>query len=103
MVRPKQGDVTFKLRSGTPDEWARKNPILAPDEPGMAIGAGNFKVGDGRTRWNDLPWFIDLPDVTPGDDSAALAALQAHISAEEPHPAYDEGPSFFLLYQNAKV
>lgn len=32
------------------------------------------------------------------------AALNAHITDSSPHPAYDEdGPSLFLLYENAKV
>lgn len=33
-----------------------------------------------------------------------LAALTEHIDDESPHPAYDEnGPTFTLLYENAKV
>jgi hypothetical protein len=31
------------------------------------------------------------------------SALALHIADPEPHPAYDDGPSLFLLYENAKV
>lgn len=41
----------------------------------------------------------------PGQDGAAGGedALLAHIDSELPHPIYDDGASFFLLYENAKV
>lgn len=41
------------------------------------------------------------PEGPPGPSD--LAALNEHINADEPHPAYDDGPSLFLLYENAKV
>ena len=31
------------------------------------------------------------------------AFIQSHVESEAPHPAYDDGPSFVLLYENAKV
>lgn len=34
---------------------------------------------------------------------AAELILDNHINSPLPHPVYDDGPSFFLLYQNAKV
>lgn len=37
----------------------------------------------------------------PGDSSGPL--LDEHVNAAMPHPAYDDGPSFALLYENAKV
>lgn len=30
-------------------------------------------------------------------------AVGDHASSETPHPVYDDGPSFSLLYENAKV
>lgn len=29
--------------------------------------------------------------------------VDEHVNSETPHPVYDDGPSFELLYQNAKV
>lgn len=36
-------------------------------------------------------------------EAAVDVAIKVHIDAENPHPAYDDGPSFLLLYMNAKV
>lgn len=91
------------LRTGTTEEWETKNTILREDEAGFEFGVGNFKFGDGVTRWNDLDYFLSLGESYPGDDTAAMAALNAHIASILPHPVYDDGGSFELLYQNAKV
>ena len=42
------------------------------------------------------------PQGPPGV-SADQAAIDEHVNAVEPHPAYDNGPSLSLLYANAKV
>lgn len=36
-------------------------------------------------------------------DQEADNLVTEHVLDETPHPAYDDGPSFLLLYQNAKV
>lgn len=95
-------DVTFQWRRDTAQAWAFKNPILLEGEPGLVLGTRNFKVGDSRTRWLDLEFFIPEFAADP-EDGSTLAALIAHINSETPHPAYDDGPSLLLLYQNAKV
>lgn len=41
------------------------------------------------------------PQGLPGESADAL--LIEHINAATPHTAYDDGPSFALLYENAKV
>ena len=95
---------TFQLRRGTSAQWALRNPILFPGEPGIDQDLNNFKIGDGTTRWNQLPYFI--PETTPsgsGDAAEVLTALNMHINSLTPHQAYEEGPSLALLYQNAKV
>lgn len=44
------------------------------------------------------------PDGPPGPPGASAGALlDEHVNDDLPHPAYDDGPSFELLYQNAKV
>lgn len=45
------------------------------------------------------------PEGPPGISStdASAEALQEHVDSPTPHPAYDDAPSFVLLYQNAKV
>lgn len=41
--------------------------------------------------------------VGPSSGAEVLTALNDHISAAEPHPVYDDGTSYLLRYQNAKV
>jgi hypothetical protein len=99
--------LQFKLRRGTAADWAIHNPILKLGEPGFETDTGKFKIGNDYTKWLDLPYFVDedtiqeLLDGVSGGNAQAL--VDAHINSETPHPVYDEGPSLFLLYQNAKV
>lgn len=96
-------EFVFQFRAGTSEEWAFKNRILIKDEIGLDTTKGNFKLGDGVTRWNDLDWFIKSDTLFIENEAGALAALLTHIQSPTPHPAYDDGPSFVLLYENAKV
>lgn len=77
-------DFTIKFRRDEAADWSRRNPTLAEGEPGVEMDTGKFKVGDGVTRWGDLPYFV------PGDHAA-------------PSPGDEDGPSLALLYENAKV
>jgi hypothetical protein len=91
--------LQYQLRRGSAALWAFRNPILANGEPGFASDVNNFKLGDGVSRWNDLPWYINNA-VT---NEAVMAALEEHAGSNTPHPIYDDGASFVLLYENAKV
>ena len=52
-----------QMRRDLPSQWVLNNPILADGEFGIerTLGAGfntpsQFKIGNGVTRWNDLPY-----------------------------------------------
>lgn len=67
-----------QFRRGTAAEWSATNPILLAGEIGYerdvsagptpstdtfdysdpAFGSGAIKIGDGVTRWNDLPYLL---------------------------------------------
>lgn len=50
-------NVKFQLRRATSVEWASKNPILRPGEPGVETNTGQMKIGnEACDRWNDLPY-----------------------------------------------
>jgi hypothetical protein len=74
--------MSYKLvqfRRGTAEEWRINNPILSAGEMGYerdvpltltasadtfdysdpAFGSGAIKIGDGVTRWNDLPYLLN--------------------------------------------
>lgn len=102
MVQGKNHHDTIQLRRGHSDLWTLNDPILADGEPGYESDTKKHKIGDGISQWTELGYALaDIKD--PEDDTAALAALQEHIDSPAPHPVYDDGPSFLLLYQNAKV
>lgn len=92
--------ITFKLRRDPSWEWAGKDPILAEGEPGLETDTGKFKIGDGLKSWADLPYFVPRDGSGSGSDDGSLLE---HINSATPHPVYDDGPSLFLLYENAKV
>lgn len=53
----------LQLRRFTAAEWTAANEVLLDQEPGIetdtatADGKYKFKIGDGATHWNDLPYF----------------------------------------------
>ena len=42
-------------------DWEPTNPILRLGEPGHERDSGKLKLGDGKTRWLDLPYVNELP------------------------------------------
>lgn len=80
--------ITFKLKRYDSADWAFENPILESGEPGFEKDTGRLRIGDGKTPFMSLDWFMPSAEVT-----AEIQALAAP----------DDGPSFLLLYENAKV
>jgi hypothetical protein len=48
--------VQFQMRNATDANWTSDNPVLLAAEMGFATTSLRFKVGDGVTAWNSLPW-----------------------------------------------
>lgn len=48
--------MTIQFRRRTPSSWTSANPVLAAGQPGWEKGTAKFKIGDGTTAWNDLPY-----------------------------------------------
>lgn len=88
----------IKYRQGTRQEWIDANPVLDVGEPAYETDTKKQKIGDGYTRWIDLRYFAD-----PVDGAVTQEQLLTHVNDPDPHPNYDDGSSFVLLYENAKV
>lgn len=54
---------TIKFKRGTEARWAEVNPILENGEPGYVYDKYKFKIGDGVTPWNDLPYMDGKTEV----------------------------------------
>lgn len=48
--------TVFQFRRATTDEWESVNPILREGEPAYDITAKKHKIGDGKSKWNELPY-----------------------------------------------
>lgn len=46
----------IRLRRGTDAQWGLKNPILSDGEPAYVTDLNLYKIGDGVTPWNSLPY-----------------------------------------------
>lgn len=49
----------IKFKRGQSATWKAKNILLDAGEPGYEMDTNKFKVGDGKTPWNDLPYVGD--------------------------------------------
>jgi hypothetical protein len=48
--------IQLQFRRDTASNWTTNNPILASGEMGIETNTALFKLGDGTTRWNLLPY-----------------------------------------------
>lgn len=48
--------IQIQLRRGTAAQWTAANPTLAAGEVGTETDTGRFKVGNGTSAWNSLPY-----------------------------------------------
>ena len=61
---------TIKFKRGTEARWTEVNPILENGEPGYVYDKYKFKIGDGVTRWNDLPYIQGKTEVSNFNSSS---------------------------------
>jgi len=79
------------FRNGTAAAWALANPTLAMGELGLENDTAQFKMGDGLTAWNSLPYGgIQGPAGTNGTNGAT-GATGATGPAGATHGNYDGG------------
>ena len=45
------------IKVNTKSQWTALNPVLMAGEPGLESTDNNLKIGDGKTAWNQLPYF----------------------------------------------
>jgi hypothetical protein len=49
-------NIQLQFRRGTAIEWSNANSLLADGELAIETDTRNFKIGDGTTFWNTLPY-----------------------------------------------
>lgn len=70
-------------------EWTRLNPKLHFGEPGYDEGTGLLKIGDGQTRWLDLPGVETGGGGSAGPPQLAVLRADTEVAAGSGVPAYD--------------
>lgn len=66
----------FQLRRGYEAAWEKNNPILAAGEPGFVLDKNLLKIGDGVTRWKDLPYINNGSEVFDEQVQQIIADLE---------------------------
>lgn len=100
-------------RRDTAANWTAANPVLAAGEIGVELGATpegtQFKIGDGVTPWNALPYFsgggglpddFSTDDVPEGEDN--LYHTEARAAAAAPIHSIVQGQNISVDYTDPK-
>jgi hypothetical protein len=99
------GEEIISFKTGLAAAWTAANPILTVSEPGVESDTRKWKLGDGTTHWNDLPYQTtptwaniegapDFPDFIAAGDTAPLArAAVGALGAADAWDAMDK-PDF---------
>ena len=70
----------IQLRRDNAAAWALANPVLADGEIGWERDTHQFKVGNGSTPWNDLPYGgLQGPQGDPGEPGVGSDAHFEHL------------------------
>ena len=59
-------NVRIKQKIDTESNWSKNNPVLLKGEKGLIEGTGKYKIGDGTSKWSELPLYESL---SPNDRS----------------------------------
>ena len=60
--------VRLCQRNDVEANWKASNPVLLAGEIAFSVDVNNLKIGDGKTAWKDLPYYMQ-----PLTDSESLA------------------------------
>jgi hypothetical protein len=86
----------IQYRRDTAANWRTYNTLLAAGEPGFETDARLFKVGDGTTAWNTLP-YANLPD--PSMAGGRLSVYQnVPVNLPFPYAGYSHPTPATILY-----
>jgi hypothetical protein len=74
----------LRLRGGTLSQWRNNNTVLLDRQIGMVTSGpdyGKFKVGDGTSGWNDLPYILGADGIAATIDIAGTDTVDYNIPA----------------------
>ncbi len=104
--------TSFRNKRDTLANWETNNPILGPGVIAVIEETGHFKLGNGVSRFMELPSFLPDTDIemliqeyVDGLPTGEVTQqdLDDHIHSTNPHPQYDSGLDLKVLYDNVKA
>lgn len=93
---------TIQLRRDSAPDWQTANPVLADGELGIETHPGSIldriKIGDGVTRWNDLPYLGATDLGVNGLTSPTLGSIVVMTESQFSQLAdTDDTTAYFVL------
>ena len=70
--------IKLQIRRGTAANWTSSDPTLLQGEIGYELDTGNWKVGDGTTAWQTLPYQFPYLTGSKALDTLTLVVDQAN-------------------------
>ena len=67
--------VKVQFRRGTATEWTTANPVLSQGEAGYEHDTGRFKIGNGVSGWNSLPYSSGVTGPTGPSSTATVGSV----------------------------
>lgn len=89
--------VKIQFRRGTVTEWATANPILSQGEVGYEFDTGKFKVGNGSSPWNALP-YSSGPTGPTGPSSTATVGVVTTLAPGSSATVSNTGTATAAVY-----
>lgn len=80
---PKPKTMPLQFKRGTDRAFRKQNPILLKGEPGYEWNTHKLKVGDGITRYNDLPYIGDHSKPKDGKSAYEIWLEEGHAGTVE--------------------
>ena len=92
----------IQLRRDTATNWTSANPILASGEPAFETDTGKFKIGDGVTAYNSLPYKGEAGAYNlPQANATTLGGVKANSKTDEDTQEVKIDPATGILYTQA--
>jgi hypothetical protein len=66
-------NMRILLRRDSAANWTQRNPLLLKGEAGIETDEKGMKMGDGTSRWNDLPYFVGFETLDGGSPAGYMA------------------------------
>ena len=81
--RPKPKTMPLQFKRSTDKTFAKVNPILLKGEPAYEWNTHKLKVGDGETRYNNLPYIGDHSKPEDGKSAYEIWIEEGHSGTIE--------------------